>query len=228
MECPTSVLTGTIPVIARPTRSSGTSIASKIASRVAARFALTKTATIVLRDTPAPGWAWGWYADVEPRMAIEPMGIAHRGLGRIYLETPDGHRTFEPVGRVPAEVLAPLRSAIKRGWPRIAQAWTRTMLAKGWLHLGLAGLPRDGRVWVAAYQGTANLRVHLLPGDWTRIIGSRSPQPEDVDLDWNTGELVIGARGPKPVRWSLASILWPEEEPHRGCGEFERGVTAVD
>jgi hypothetical protein len=191
--------------MARPLTSSAT---GRLAHRVAYRFALSKTATIVMRDTPAPGWVWGWFWDVEPRMIIEPMDIEHRRLGWIFLEDREGQRTFQAVGAIPARVLAKLRPVVEANRYRIEAAWVRTMIISGWVDARLVQC-MDG-IQIVAYRGLPNQRLNLVTVNWPRIIGSRAPEPEDVALDRDAGALLIGAREPIPVRVPLASILWRE------------------
>jgi hypothetical protein len=180
-----------------------------IASRVAARYARSKIAAVVLRDVPSPGWAWGWYkTDIEPRMVIRPMNAGHRGLGWIFLENREGQPAFEPVGGIPARVLASLRPLVEANRRRIEAAWVRTMITMGWLDVRLVQFV-DG-IQIVAYRGLSNQRLNLVKVNWPRIIGRRLPQPEDVALDRDAGALVIGAKEPRPVRVPLAEVLWRE------------------
>jgi hypothetical protein len=73
------------PFTGRPApRTPCTCTTNEIAYRVAARYALTKVATIVLRDIPAPGWAWGWFPDRPPRMAIVDGCEDPRKFGAVF------------------------------------------------------------------------------------------------------------------------------------------------
>jgi hypothetical protein len=141
-------------------------------------------------------------------MVIRPMNAGHRGLGWIFLENREGQPTFEPVGGIPARVLASLRPVVEANRRRIEAAWTRTMIIEGWLDVGLAQC--TGAIEVVAYRGLSNLRLRLLRVNWPKVIGLRAPKPDDVALDRDDGALVIGAREPRPVRVPLAAVLWRE------------------
>ena len=181
----------------------------RIARNVAQRFAWSKIATIVLRDIPQIGCAWGWFANhLEPRMTIEPMDVDHRRSGRIYLENANGEPAFDPLGDLHGIDLDRLRFAIEANRPRIESSWVTTMTYKGWLRLTW-DRRRSGPIKVIAYAGTPNERVHELPFWWPYIIGNREPRLRDIAIDRVNGVLILGVEERMPIRVSLPSVLWP-------------------
>ncbi len=183
--------------------------AERIARNVAQRFAWSKIATIVLRDVPEVGWAWGWFANgLEPRMFIEPMDLEHRRSGRIYLETADGQPAFEPAGNFCGIDLDRLRSVVEANHQRIERAWVTTMCRRGWLHLYWDRALRD-LIRITGYASTPNERVHELPVRWSEIIGKREPELGDIAMDRANAVLILGAKEPRPFKIPMASVLWP-------------------
>ena len=183
--------------------------AERIARNVAQRFAWSKIATIILRDVPEVGWAWGWFANgLEPRMFIEPMDLEHRRSGRIYLETADGQPAFEPAGYFCGIDLDRLRSVVEANHQRIERAWVTTMCRRGWLHLYWDRALRD-LIRITGYASTPNERVHELPVRWSEIIGKREPELGDIAMDRANAVLILGAKEPRPFKIPMASVLWP-------------------
>lgn len=178
------------------------------ARRVAERYvaSASKTATVVLTNSP-PGWDWGWVVGSEPGMHVVPMLAGRTHIGRVDLEDEHGQACFLPRGRIPTDVLIELNQAIESHRPRIEQAWTRHMATSGWIEVALDAV--GASLMVMAYPGTSNERIHGFEVRWCRIIGGRRPEQEDVEIDANTGELVLGVRERRPVRVPLRRVVFP-------------------
>jgi len=183
--------------------------ATSSATRVVDRYlaaARKKTAAVVIQDAP-DGWDWGWVLGSPPPMHVTPMEPGRRHLGRIDLEDRDGQAVFRPVGRIQTDVLIELHEAVEPHRAQIEQAWTRHMAGQRWIEVAIDAL--GGRLMVAVYGGTPNERVHGFEVNWCRIIGGRRPEQEDVQIDAERGELVLGARERRPVRMPLRRVVFP-------------------
>jgi hypothetical protein len=165
------------------------STTTSAAARVATRFARgTKSAAVLFRGVPA-GWNWGWWSDGVPRLHLVPVDTSHRGAGRSWLENAHGKRTFEVEGSIPESVLDAVQVIIAEDRPRIEDAWVKYMGVMGWLTVGLQA---GGDLAVTCYRCTAHERQMLHGIPWGGIIGDRDPEPDDLEIDWEAAQLVLG------------------------------------
>lgn len=188
-----------------PSAATSTSPSARIVSRYLSA-ATKKTAAVVLRDVPT-GWSWGWVVGSPPRMHVQPMTAGSTHLGRIDLEDEDGGRVFRPVGRIPTDVLIELSASVEIHRAEIEQAWTRHMAGQQWIDVAVDALA--GKLMVQVYGGATFERVHGFEVNWSRIMGSRRPTQDDVAIDADRGELVLGARERSPMRVPLRRVVFP-------------------
>jgi len=164
-----------------------------------------KTAAVVLRDCPR-GWHWGWFANAEPPMHIVPMRAGHHNLGKVYLEDLEGRRIFRAEGKIPQPVLAELAHEVEMHDLTIEDSWCRFAAARGWIQAGVDGL--GGRLMVMVFSGRENERIHGYDVAWSRIIGHRKPVEDDVDVDIEGAELILGPRETRPIRIPLRHVIF--------------------
>ena len=189
--------------------STATSTSPASSARILSRYlsaARTKTAAVVLTDVPK-GWSWGWVVNSEPPMHVIPMLAGRTHIGRFDLEDEHGQPVFRPRGRIPTDVLINLHEAGQIHRPRIEQAWTRHMAGQRWILVGVDRL--GGGLMVLIYPGTKNERVKGYEVNWCKIIGGRRPEQEDVQINAERGELILGARERRPVRMPLRRVVFP-------------------
>jgi len=164
-----------------------------------------KSAALVLRDSPT-GWHWGWFANAEPPMHIVPMKAGHHHLGRIDLEDRHGNRVFKPTGKIPADVLIELAQEVELHDIEVEDAWCREAAMRGWIQPGIDAL--GGRLMVGVYIGQENERIRGFDVAWSKIIGQRRPVQDDVDVDVERSELIVGPKEARPIRIPLRHVVF--------------------
>ena len=103
-------------IVNRKSKGSAVLVARRAATRRPKQQARRSAMPVILRNVPA-GYNWGWYSREDPRMHLQVVDDAHKGLGyRVWLEA-RGKRVFEPEGDIPAKVLKKLHplAAYPRG-----------------------------------------------------------------------------------------------------------------
>jgi len=184
-------------------------ITTASAARVLARYLIAsrkRKASVVLKDSP-PGWDWGWFGTTEPPLTIVPMHREKRHLGRVILEDRHGARVFEPIGKIPQNILDELATEVDLHDITIEDAWSYYAAIRGWIRPEVEPDQRE-RLLLSIYSGTGYERMRLLKVHWSKIIGDRSPQADDVMLDVENTELVVGARERQPVRIPLRVVVF--------------------
>jgi hypothetical protein len=164
----------------------------------------TQPATVVLRGSPA-GWDWGWSTDPEPLFHLVPIGPEHQHVGKVYLEDRFGRKVFEPEGKIPTDVLDKLARMITRHRKAIETAWCRQVAGMGSLQ---ALIEPDGlHIQLVVHAGTPRQRTRFLRVNWPMLLGGRDPEPDDVKIDADTAELVVGDREAEPIRVPLRLLV---------------------
>ncbi len=135
---------------------------------------------------------------------------------RLHIASSDGHVIFledrgqriwhvdEPPPK--EEQLAPLYKWMQEGGRQtVERAWLQVLAANGWLDISV--VKPDGDVMITAYRGTAaQVGIVIL----SESIKTRVHRDEDVALNVNDGELVIGVGRSlkKQQRARLPELIW--------------------
>lgn len=148
------------------------------------------------------GLAWGFLADPPPRLHLATTDRRHV----IWLENAGG-RVWTPEEPGPQrDALETLKLWVRRHRHVVERTWiTNVMIPHGWL--GVGPVEEDGDVLVSMYAGTPNWLGVVVPHeDFTVAVTSN----DDICIDPNTAELVLGVRLPQDQqqRLDLAELLW--------------------
>lgn len=182
------------------------------AARVLDRYLIAnrkRKASVVLTDSPK-GWDWGWFGTADPPLAIVPMNRDHRHLGRVILEDRHGARVFDPLGEIPQSVLDELAAEVDLHDQEIEDAWAYYVAIRGWIRPEVRAEERNS-LRISIYSGTKSARMRQLEVSWPKIIGDRAPEPDDVEIDVENAELLIGAQEHKPIRVPLRFVIFATE-----------------
>src|SRR5205814_1169423 len=118
-----------------------------------------------------PGHKWGWYSREDPRMHLQSVDEQH--AYKVWLEE-KGQKCFDPVGKIPAKVLKPLREAVEERRQLIADNWVRFMLDNGWLALHIA-LPRLTLVAYPSFPGKFVREIDLTTWLNPKLLATLTP-----------------------------------------------------
>lgn len=160
---------------------------------------------VILQDAPA-GYNWGWYSREDPRLHLQTVDRKHRNDYKVWLER-QGRRVFEPVGRIPAQVLKRLETEVARNRTSIEDHWVEMMIDSQWLQCHVA-LPQ---VTLVAYPGTPSRFVRRIDlRSYFTGTALASLRPESAQLNRELASVQLWTDRPEPSRHDIriSGILW--------------------
>jgi hypothetical protein len=162
--------------------------------------------SVIIRGVPA-GHNWGWHSRENTRMHLQ--SIDEVPAYKVWLED-KGERAFEPVGKVPAKLLKPLREFLNEHRLAVEDKWVRLMLDKHWLHLHIA-LPK---LTLVAYPNMPTKFVREIDlTTWFDEKQLASLRPEIIDLNREMAALRLWSNRPEDDTYDarLSRLLWGKE-----------------
>ena len=172
--------------------------------------------TVILREVP-PGFDWGWFSREDPRMHLQTVDSKNLNRYKVWLEA-DGHRAFEPVGRIPGKTLKVLESEVKKLRRHIEGRWVNLMIENDWLMLRMRGR----EVTLTVYPGFPGARFRrtldiadYFPAryDPASSIKDKSPiTPADLVLNEELAAIEVWPQKEESLRHHifLPPVLWQD------------------